>query len=52
MLVIVDDPISGKLSLVGNPLKLSGFPDAPTRQPAPALDADRQRLLQELGFAD
>jgi hypothetical protein len=31
-------------------MKLSGFADPPTRQPAPDLDADRDNILRELGF--
>ncbi len=50
MLVTVEDPVSGTLKLAGNPLKLSAFPDPPTRSPAPALDADRAKLLKELGI--
>jgi CoA:oxalate CoA-transferase len=50
MLVTVEDPISGTLKLAGNPLKLSAFPDPPTRSPAPALDADRAKLLKEFGI--
>jgi CoA:oxalate CoA-transferase len=50
MLVTVEDPVAGTLRLAGNPLKLSGFADPPTRPPAPALDADRAKLLQELGI--
>jgi CoA:oxalate CoA-transferase len=52
MLVTVADPVSGELKLAGNPLKFSAFADAPTRAPAPALDADRARLLAELGLAE
>ena len=50
MLVTVEDPVSGKLTLAGNPLKFSAFRDPPTRAPAPALDADREKLLRELGL--
>jgi CoA:oxalate CoA-transferase len=50
MLVTVEDPISGTLTLAGNPLKLSAFPDPTTRAPAPELDADRAKLLRELGL--
>jgi CoA:oxalate CoA-transferase len=50
MLVTVDDPVSGTLKLAGNPLKMSAFPDPPTRPPAPELDADREKLLKELGL--
>ncbi|HZB92528.1 MAG TPA: CaiB/BaiF CoA-transferase family protein [Stellaceae bacterium] len=50
MLITVEDPVAGTLKLAGNPLKLSAFPDPPTRPPAPALDADRAKLLKELGL--
>ena len=48
MLITVEDPKAGTLKLAGNPLKFSAFPDPPTRAPAPALDADRAKLLREL----
>lgn len=35
------------LRMAGNPVKLSAFPDVPTRQPAPDLDADGPRIRQE-----
>jgi CoA:oxalate CoA-transferase len=50
MLITVEDPVAGTLKLAGNPLKLSAFPDPPTRPPAPTLDADRAKLLKELGI--
>lgn len=50
MLVTIDDPKAGALRLAGNPLKFSGFADPPTREPAPELDADRAKLLRELGL--
>lgn len=50
MLVTVDDPDAGSLTLTGNPVKLSGVADPPTRAPAPTLDADRAALLAELGL--
>jgi CoA:oxalate CoA-transferase len=50
MLITVADPVAGELKLAGNPLKFSAFTDPPTRVPAPALDADRERLLRELGL--
>ena len=52
MLVTVEDATSGTLKLAGNPLKLSGFADPPTRAPAPDLDADRAKILRELGMAE
>ncbi len=50
MLVTVDDPITGPMKISGNPLKISGFEDPATREKAPDLDADRQRILDELGL--
>jgi CoA:oxalate CoA-transferase len=50
MLVTVEDPVAGELTLAGNPLKFTAFRDPPTRAPAPELDADREKLLRELGF--
>ena len=50
MLVTVEDPEAGTLRLAGNPLKLSAFADPATREPAPRLDADRAKLLRELGL--
>jgi hypothetical protein len=32
----------------GNPIKLSGYADASTREAAPDLDADRVLILNEL----
>ncbi len=49
MVVEVDDPAAGRLRLAGNPIKLSGYADPPTRPPAPELDGDRERILSELG---
>jgi CoA:oxalate CoA-transferase len=37
--------------MAGNPVKISGVEDPSTRRPAPALDADRARILAELGLA-
>jgi CoA:oxalate CoA-transferase len=48
MIVAIDDPAAGPLKLAGNPIKLSDFPDPPSRPPAPALDADRAAILSEL----
>jgi CoA:oxalate CoA-transferase len=50
MLISVDDPVTGPLKLAGNPIKMSAFPDPPTRAPAPDLDANRARILRELGM--
>jgi CoA:oxalate CoA-transferase len=40
---------AGGLRLAGNPVKLSAFPDPPTRRPAPDLDADGDRIRREWG---
>jgi CoA:oxalate CoA-transferase len=46
MVVRVDDPrLPAPFSVAGNPIKSPSFPDPPTRPPAPALDADRARVL-------
>lgn len=50
MVVTADDPVAGPVKLVGNPIKLSSFADPPTRAPAPGLDADRAKILKELGL--
>jgi CoA:oxalate CoA-transferase len=50
MLIEVDDATTGALKLVGNPMKLSAFDDPKTRGPAPDLDADRAKILRELGM--
>ena len=50
MLIEVDDPVTGPVKVVGNPLKLSAFEDPTTREHAPDLDADRAAILRELGF--
>ena len=50
-LVIASGPVVGELGMAGNPVKLSGVDDPATRRPAPALDADRARILAELGLA-
>jgi CoA:oxalate CoA-transferase len=50
MLIEVDDPVTGPVKVVGNPLKLSAFTDPPSRERAPDLDASRAAILRELGF--
>ncbi len=46
MLVTVPDGEGGTLKVSGNPLKMSAFPDPPTRDAAPDLDADRAAILE------
>jgi CoA:oxalate CoA-transferase len=50
MVVETRDPAAGRLELAGNPVKLSGVADPPTRPPAPRLDEHRAALLRELGI--
>ncbi len=50
MLVTVDDPVAGSFQYAGNPLKFSAFDDPSTRAPSPDLDADRAKILRELGM--
>ena len=39
---------AGGLRMAGNPIKLDEFADEPTRRPAPALDADGDRIRKEI----
>jgi len=48
MLVAVEDPAAGRVALAGNPVKLSGVADPPTRPPAPRLDEHRAAIVREL----
>ncbi len=48
MVISVEDATAGTVTMAGNPIKLSGFPDPETRSPAPDLDASRKQLLAEL----
>jgi CoA:oxalate CoA-transferase len=50
MLVTVDDPVTGTFQYAGNPMKFSAFADPETRAPSPDLDADRAKILRELGM--
>ncbi|WP_395646915.1 CaiB/BaiF CoA transferase family protein [Terricaulis sp.] len=48
MFVDVDDPDMGKLKMAGSAFKISGYPQSPTRPPAPNLDEARADVLAEL----
>ena len=50
MIVTAHDPEIGPLKMQGNPVKLSAYEDPATRTPAPDLDADRAKILKELGL--
>jgi len=45
MVVEVEQPGVGRFPVPGNPIKLDGAADPATRPAAPALDADRARVL-------
>ncbi len=48
MFVEVDDPEMGRLRVTGSAFKISGYPQSPTRPPAPNLDEARADILAEL----
>jgi CoA:oxalate CoA-transferase len=47
MVVEVEDATAGRVPVFGCPIKLSGFDDPHERPTAPALDADRERILRD-----
>jgi CoA:oxalate CoA-transferase len=51
MFVTAEDPDIGEIRMIGNPVKISGFDDPPTRPPAPNLDEARAEILAMLGLA-
>ncbi len=48
MVVSADDKVAGPLKMAGNPIKMSDFNDPVTREPAPDLDADRDKIIGAL----
>ena len=48
MFVEVDDAEMGKLKMSGSAFKISGYPQLPTRPPAPNLDEARADVMKEL----
>src|SRR5262245_12736213 len=52
MLVAIEDPEAGPLKVAGNPIKMSEFTDRTTRPAAPAIDADRARILRDFGIVE
>ena len=52
MIVGIEDPEAGALKVAGNPIKMSAFADRTTRPRAPAIDADRARILQDFGIIE
>jgi len=49
MVVSVPGPGDRLIEIAGNPIKLDGMEDPTTRPAAPKLDADRQRIVRDLG---
>lgn len=49
MIVAIDDPVIGRLHVAGNPIKLSGVPEAAKHRPPPDVDADRPAVLALIG---
>jgi CoA:oxalate CoA-transferase len=52
MIIEVEDPTAGRVKMFGNPIKMSGFDDPHERAPAPDLDQDRAKILEELKGED
>jgi crotonobetainyl-CoA:carnitine CoA-transferase CaiB-like acyl-CoA transferase len=50
MLVKVEHPGVGPVTLTGNPMKFAGVADDGPTRPAPNLDGDRQSILDWLGM--
>ncbi|MEW6661090.1 MAG: CaiB/BaiF CoA transferase family protein [Bacillota bacterium] len=48
MIVEVEDPVTGRLPMAGNPIKLSNMPDPEVRPAAPALGQHTKEVLAEL----
>lgn len=51
MVVQVQDPDTGPLSMAGNPIKMSAFGDPSTRGAVPDLDGDRESILRLINKA-
>ena len=49
MVVAIPDPKIGTLYVAGNPIKMSSVPEREPERSAPEVDADRARILSELG---
>ena len=51
MVITTDDAVAGSVSMAGNPIKLSDYPDPIDRKAAPELDGDREAILTEFCLA-
>lgn len=47
MLVDVDDPVTGKIQIAGNPIKMSAFKDVKSREKAPDLGEHTEEILEK-----
>lgn len=52
MVASAEDPVAGRITVAGNPIKLSGVPDPVERPHAPNLDEHRAAILAELDALD
>ena len=52
MIIETKDDRGTVMKMAGNPIKMSGYDDPVSRQPAPALDGNRERILGEIGMAE
>lgn len=52
MVASAEDPVAGRITVAGNPIKLSGVPDPVERTHAPNLDEHRAAILAELDALD
>ncbi|WP_119420274.1 CaiB/BaiF CoA transferase family protein [Desertibaculum subflavum] len=52
MVASAEDPVAGRITMAGNPIKLSGVPDPVERPYAPGLDEHRAAILAELDMLD
>ena len=50
MVIAAEDADLGTVKMAGNPIKMSGHADPEVRTAAPDLDADREKILKELGL--
>ncbi|MGV8123656.1 MAG: CaiB/BaiF CoA transferase family protein [Candidatus Xenobiia bacterium LiM19] len=52
MIIETRDDNGTVMKMAGNPIKMSGYDDPARRPSAPALDGDRERILDEIGMAE
>jgi CoA:oxalate CoA-transferase len=52
MVVTVEDTVAGTVSVAGNPIKMSGMDDPPTRPPIPELGEHTEQVLRAIGYTE